>query len=127
MNEILKGMDNAAEKINENFEVLGFESGENNNGSYIRFGNGLQICWGSADFERGSSELLIETPAEYIIAPVAVFSANSHAFADIQDMAYLGIGTNSVGTVRIMRHTSLPSWRGTGSLAVNWMTTGMWK
>ena len=44
MNEIYKGMDNAAEKINENFEALGFESGENENGTWTKFPDGTMIC-----------------------------------------------------------------------------------
>ena len=46
MNEIYKGMDNAAEQINENFEMLGFEFDTNNDGNYLRLPGGVQICWG---------------------------------------------------------------------------------
>ena len=44
MNEIYKGMDNAAEQINENFQGLLFESGENENGTWTKFPDGTMIC-----------------------------------------------------------------------------------
>ena len=44
MNEIFKGMDNAAEQINENFQGLLFESGENENGTWTKFPDGTMIC-----------------------------------------------------------------------------------
>lgn len=44
LNKIEKGMSNAAEKINENFEALGFESGENENGTWAKFPDGTMIC-----------------------------------------------------------------------------------
>ena len=44
MNQIFKGMDNAAEQINENFQELLFESGENENGTWTKFPDGTMIC-----------------------------------------------------------------------------------
>ena len=37
-------MDNAAEQINENFEALGFEDGENENGTWEKLPGGTMIC-----------------------------------------------------------------------------------
>ena|SRR5690625_2778788 len=45
LNEIFKGMDNAAEMINGNFEKLDVEVGENENGTWVIFNSGLQICF----------------------------------------------------------------------------------
>ena len=44
LHEIFKGMDNASEAINENF-LSGsiIDSGETNEGSYIKFGNGFCV------------------------------------------------------------------------------------
>ena len=55
MNEIYKGMDNAAEQINENFKALDAEVGENEDGYYAKFENGLGLCWREVTFVRGSS------------------------------------------------------------------------
>ena len=43
MNEIFKGMDNAAEMIDENFKDLQYERGTNDDGTYIKFGDGTLI------------------------------------------------------------------------------------
>src|SRR5699024_4707424 len=50
LHEIFKGMDNASEAINENFKDGSVVEDNLNvtdpaNGYYVRFGNGLQICW----------------------------------------------------------------------------------
>lgn len=79
LNEIFKGMDNAAEQINENFQNI-VASGQNENGHYIRFDNGIQICWqtylgtqqatGSATgvlFQSGGSDWTFPMP--FISAP----------------------------------------------------------
>src|SRR5699024_4956273 len=55
LNEIFKGMDNAAEQINENFKALDVEVGENENGYYAKFENGLSLCWREVTFVRESS------------------------------------------------------------------------
>ena len=55
LHEIFKGMDNAAEQINENFKALDAEVGENENGYYAKFENGLGLCWREVTFVRGSS------------------------------------------------------------------------
>ena len=54
LQEIFKGMDNAAEQINENF-LLGSVVADNLNesnppsGYYVRFGNGFQVCYHTID------------------------------------------------------------------------------
>ena len=83
MNEIYKGMDNAAEQINENFlngSIV--ESGENENGEYLRFGNGWQIC---IPHERISLERVDSTsmsgswefPIPFVSNPFVPFSKNT--------------------------------------------------
>ena len=45
LHEIFKGMDNAAEQINENFQNGSIvESGNNENGFWARYGDGTQMC-----------------------------------------------------------------------------------
>lgn len=53
--EIVKGMANASEAINDNFKKLNAEISENENGYYVKFGNGLALCWREVTFIRGSS------------------------------------------------------------------------
>ena len=45
MNEIYKGMDNAAEQINENFEKTKVESGSDENGRWIKYPDGTMECF----------------------------------------------------------------------------------
>lgn len=46
LEEITKGMSNAAEVINSNFKNVGIvASGTNVNGEYIKFGDGTLICY----------------------------------------------------------------------------------
>ena len=44
LHEIFKGMDNAAEQIDENFKQLDVEVGEDENGRWYKFPSGLAIC-----------------------------------------------------------------------------------
>ena len=45
MNEIYKGMDNAAEQINENFQELVIESGKNEDGHWEKYADGRLECY----------------------------------------------------------------------------------
>lgn len=45
LNEITKGMSNAAEKINENFEKVEIGGGSNEQGSFLKFPDGSVICY----------------------------------------------------------------------------------
>lgn len=47
LHEIFKGMDNASEAINENFEKLGFELKSNENGTYFKHASGLVLVFGN--------------------------------------------------------------------------------
>lgn len=51
LNEITKGMSNAAEMINENFKNVGIvESVTNDDGSYIELGDGTILIFGTKSF-----------------------------------------------------------------------------
>lgn len=71
LNEITKGMSNAAEQIDENFKKATIvDSGTTDRGSYIKFGNGL--CVQFIKFNRETSGEMID----YIIPlPNGGFSA----------------------------------------------------
>lgn len=62
----------------EVFELLEPEVGSNANGEYVRWGNGLQVCWGSVDIgpiniEYGTN-VYISTPRKWIYP--SLFSAH---------------------------------------------------
>lgn len=55
LEEIIKGMPNAAEAINNNFNNATIvESGTNENGTYMVFGNGIVVSFGSKEFTKSS-------------------------------------------------------------------------
>ena len=60
MNEIFKGMDNAAEQINENFQGLLFDSGSNEDGNWVRLPDGTQICYGVFSLSSGGLSYRLE-------------------------------------------------------------------
>ena len=61
LNEITKGMSNAAEKINENFEMGIIEIGENDNGHYKIYGDGTLECRTKLSLERENTTMLRKT------------------------------------------------------------------
>ena len=127
MNEIFKGMDNASELINENFKNGSIvETGENENGTFMKLGNGWMVCQMEATFSRDVSEVKGEYPIPFIGRPTVFKSAYADQFAAIQDEALLGIGT-TLTNYRIMKHTSMPAYRGTGELTLNVIAIGRWK
>lgn len=79
LNEIIKGMSNAAEKIDENFQngsivEHNLDETEPLNGYYVRYGNGLQICFiSNLNLEYESQSRLATNwnfPASFIGTPV---------------------------------------------------------
>ena len=111
MNEIYKGMDNAAEQINENFEMLGFEFDSNNNGNYLRLPGGVQICWGNTIVLSSSSsssykEGEIIFPAEFKDTNYSVsLSPNSGGVANFGGVIHLD-PTTSGCTVHVNRSST---------------------
>src|SRR5699024_9214760 len=61
LNEIFKGMSNAAEKINENFEKGLVEIGENENGHYKVYGDGTLECRTKLTLEYTGGTMLRKT------------------------------------------------------------------
>lgn len=69
LNKIEKGMSNAAEKINENFEMGVIEIGENENGQYKIYGDGTLECRTRLTLEYTGGTMLRKTqefPKEFI-------------------------------------------------------------
>lgn len=88
LNEIIKGMDNAAEAINENFEKLDSELVVDGNNYYVKFENGFQVCWAIAvginqDIGASGGSYTKPFSAPFVgrvaVGFSAAYSVNSHA------------------------------------------------
>ena len=102
LNEIFKGMDNAAEMINENFKALDAEVGENENGYYAKFENGLGLCWREVTFVRGSSSEAGNFPK-----PIA-FKTGMPLFGGISSSAPTGL--DRIDTWKMIMANYRDSW-----------------
>ena len=80
MNEIFKGMDNASEAINENFEQVKMTEGSTEKASWLIFPNGLKICEGSFTYVPGE-ENSIDLPIEFTENRYTVDLTASGAYA----------------------------------------------
>ena len=122
LNEIFKGMDNAAELINENFEKTNVEIAENENGYYVKFGNGFVICWREITFNRDTSVGVDNVPKPIVFEqtyPVigGVGPASSGGYRERNDLNILGIN-NYHDRWSIGRSTLYSTWSGTGDFTV---------
>ena len=121
MNEIFKGMDNAAEMINENFEKTNVEISENENGYYMKFGNGFAICWREITFNRDTSVSVDGVPKpiafEETYPIIGGVSTSSGGYRDRNDLNILGIN-NYYGSWTIGRKTTSSTWSGSGNFTV---------
>ena len=67
MNEIFKGMDNAAEQINENFQNGSIvESGLNEVGYYVKYGNGLLEVYQKRTFAISSNTNFVTPMVDFV-------------------------------------------------------------
>lgn len=122
LHEIFKGMDNAAEQINENFKALDVEVGENEDGYYAKFENGLGLCWREVTFVRGSSSEVGNFPKPII------FKDGMPLFGGISSSSFGGIDridtwkmiiANYFNSWTIGRnYRDFNAWSGTGELTV---------
>lgn len=126
MNEIYKGMDNAAEQINDNFESLKPEYGSNENGEYWKYPDGRLICTGDIEYDRSNPEVTTGFPHDFISTPAGSISSRSRAYANLQDLASLGYAF-SADEIRIMKHTQLGFRESTGIIPIKWFAFGRWK
>jgi len=61
LNEIFKGIDNAAEKFNENFQKVNVLSGSNENGKWKIYGSGSAECRHKLRLDYDSGTLISNT------------------------------------------------------------------
>ena len=127
LNEIFKGMDNAAEQIDQNFKQLEVESGSNDDGEWWRFSIGLQVCLGTrlgGALSPGNNVITWKYPKEFIGNPNVTGLPHAHT-----DNAYLiNVGLNidnpTVNSARIiLRNTHTATTSG----YVEPIAIGRWK
>lgn len=101
LNEITKGMSNAAEMINENFKGFGIvESGTNANGQYTKFADGLLITTSSASFGTGFIQTY-NLPADFVGGFGSFLSSPNNDNWTLQDIAIMSTGMVGVNKVAV--------------------------
>ena len=122
LNEITKGMSNAAEMINNNFNFGSIvESGSGENGNYIKFVNGFTVCWREIEINRVGppGEQGIEKPVIFSGPIFGGISTSSGSYLDGDDMNLLWVA-KYVEAWRWGRRSNT-NWSGSGKFkAVLW-------
>ena len=108
LNEITKGMSNAAEQINANFLAGSvIESGTNADGSYVKFGDGTMITTTLITFGTGINATYA-LPASFVGAfGITLSSQNADAWS-LQDLAIIGAGKASNNSVTLIINDKVP-------------------
>ena len=124
LNEITKGMSNAAEKINQNF-LFGsiVESGSNEKGHYVKFGNGIMVCWGTITALNNANTLL---PSKYLNASHVVVAVPTTGNTADKRKTFVSASGSSDGAAMYFR------LYGDGGVEypevlLNYVTIGPWK
>ena len=119
LNEIVKGMDNAAEKINENFERVQNKERNVENGTVLEFPNRMAIVEFSYEISRGQDAYLpapVDFEGDFSCFHNAVTSSGN----DIYDAGNLFPGTyeaeSSGSAIRFQYHGT--EVRGSGDLKI---------
>ena len=67
-----------ADNVEDAFENLGVQSGSDTNGNYIKFPNGIMICWGSRNNLTGGSVAIPQSfPATFTNTPTVTISTGA--------------------------------------------------
>ena len=109
------------------------ESGSNDNGSYVRWSNGLQICWGSKTFPgegwsgSGDKRYLVGQsltfPVTFDSAPIFLGTArDSSVGARSAKLAFFEVGTSKVSDIAFSGWGTI-----SGSFYLHWVAIGWWK
>ena len=112
LNEIFKGMDNAAEQINENFEAVEMKRGKNESGEYVKYANGWLITHQELTLYGSNwGDGYIDLPAEFDgKASVIISAADNNAtwmnFLRNNVSGYVSLGKR----LRIITGTDTPSY-----------------
>jgi|SRR5690554_2060044 len=111
------------------------DSGSNANGSWVKFGDGTMICWGTASFTTsmsppsGSSisntgNLGIDLPQTFTITPKAFFQVTGES--TVPNAFILSANSPNTTTIVRMRLASILP-RDTETFYVDWRAIGRWK
>lgn len=103
LHEIFKGMDNAAELINENFESVKIKHGQNEKGSYVVLGNGLKVAWFTITKVHTGSTYQWDYPIEFSNPPTVMATANQST----DSRSYSGV---KFGVTTYADHAALRKW-----------------
>lgn len=136
LEEITKGMSNAAEVINANFKEVGVvESGSNANGRFIKYGDGTVIAYSDIltmtynSASRLSYEWTLPTIFAGTYSAVATGSKDSEHLSDNINTAMLNIGSNSPsGTILARAYaTGSNSFTQSSVCRIRLVAIGRWK
>lgn len=134
MNEIFKGMDNAAEKINENFKGLNdyvIEQG----GNYTKWNSGKLECWGEHKTENieltrvasagfpgyHTNEILIDLPIDFVGTAFPVGSLSALPYRSPYISSIILGGSNKL---RVIVSQQPSSW---ADVTIFYRVIGSWK
>ena len=109
------------------------DAGSNDDGSWVRFGNGLQVCWGSKTFPgegwSGSGDKWYLTgqslnfPVTFDSAPIFLGTArDSSVGARSAKLAFFEVGTSKVSDIAFSGWGTI-----SGSFYLHWVAIGWWK
>lgn len=131
IHEIFKGMDNAAEQINENFQGLAFETGSNEYGRWKKYADGTLEVFFSAPFNSvpiniptggmyRSEVIGFDYPVPFIEPPAVslnlkgntlMFPGSTNSAGGANGATLYVIKTTSVTTDLIVMGSALGRWK----------------
>jgi hypothetical protein len=114
--------------------LFGMEIGQNENGSWVRWNNGLQVCWnyfGTTEFLMTDYtdydglrfyryDLTVTYPKSFISSPVIIPTGNPQHHADLGTNAAASYPTDAVIRIHSLRDFTL-------CYAVGYLAIGWWK
>lgn len=127
LNEITKGMSNAAEQINANFkEGSVVESGSNDNGNYVKFGDGTMITTSKIGFGTGIITASYTLPASFLDHFGITLSSQNFDSWTLQDLALIGTGRSGNNAVTLIMNQQVTR-RSNYPLNLVLVCIGRWK
>lgn len=126
LEEITKGMSNAAEQINANFKVGSVvESGNNENGNYVKFGDGTMITTSKIIFGTGITTSYT-LPASFLDYFGITLSSQNFDSWTLQDLALIGSGRSGNNAVTLVMNQQI-NRRSNYPLNLVLVCIGRWK
>ena len=135
MHEIFKGMDNAAEQINENFQNGSIvESGVNEEGYYVKYGNGLLEVYQKRTFIISSNTNFTRPMVDFVEIFYADFKVVGNSdgrektYNALADASKIGVTFwENDGWQVVMRNTDFGNFKSTEDFDVVVKIVGTWK